>query len=917
MKNKFLKVFATLSLLAIVVAGCEDTNSDTNSVNPNTSDTSGTNTSNNGNSSVGGNTSVGGNSSVGGNTSEAPVVTEYNVRVEQQAMSTVTTSATKAPAGETVTVTVTPDSGFLVLSVTMNGKNLELNQNADGTITATFAMPNTTARISVSTDLIDKSGIVITGEVTSAKLVEEVAGSGIYVARNIEVTNDSIMGYTADGGQTLMSIVKIDNAKTFANIDLTNGNSGGFEIAGNAIYDFYYDSNDSDTPCYIQRVGVINLPTSAEALASLLYGRAKSESTVYPANVNHVEYTSETANISYKWDLYSNNSSYASITDLTGRRHKGLVYKAQEGNKYSVVNTYLERTGSENYKRTKVVGLETIPFSGKFDVVSSLSNKYSYTQDEVNFDANFYSHSTSVLDMEFYDAYRTGLFGNVMDDVEVAGTTTVTSEAVGTDGDFKVKALTWARWENSTYYDERNAYKTFELEILFTKSGALKEATYMAYTFDDDWYDFSSKTLLPGAYDSVDPDEYTTVKYGYGAPKAGQPKDDSSLSLDLNQYFVSNISDVTVKGKNSSEGSIGINEIVDYTTVAAGQESSDSTKTGVMKITYEPATALDSWQYQIVATNDESIVGLDDRGDYIGKKAGDVTVTIGNKTVNANDVTKDVAINVSNAPYLKYIFMYTVYEGPNYNDTWGASNGIAYAGRSYDLLLAGTNINGGQYVKSGMDCTFEILEATYYDERNVKRNYDVEELAKVLVISYNNETGMMRVDATAATSIPYELNIKVVIYSPHLTYERSSEFSIKLIPGSTLPETLVGTWNYEEGTLKDKIVFAENTGSIYLYDANGENEEVYNFSYTYDSASGSINAEVTSISGAAITGDDYELVMTFENTGKIGVGLYAESMGYDMESGNYTSTITKILGAVSETEDGVDFSSYVFFAPAK
>ena len=49
MKNKFLKVFATLSLLAIVVAGCGDTNSDTNSVNPNTSDTSGTNTSNGGN----------------------------------------------------------------------------------------------------------------------------------------------------------------------------------------------------------------------------------------------------------------------------------------------------------------------------------------------------------------------------------------------------------------------------------------------------------------------------------------------------------------------------------------------------------------------------------------------------------------------------------------------------------------------------------------------------------------------------------------------------------------------------------------------------------------------------------------------------------------------------------------------------
>lgn len=910
MKNKILKVFATLSLLALVTVSCDDANSDNVSNEPTISDII---SDNNGNST----NTPSNDTSSGGLT---PIGKENNIKVIQTGMSTVSPSVIKSAAGETITVTVTPDSGYTIVSVSMNDSSLELNRNSDGVVTVTFVMPDTTARISVATDLLDKSGIVITSDVVSAKLVEEVPGSGIYVARNVRVENDTSIGYTTDGGKTLLSITKINNSKSFAGIGMSSNAKNGFSINGNAIYDFYYDNNDQETPCYVQRTGIINLPTTADTLYDLLEGKAKSDSTLYPANLNHVEYTSETDNVIYKWDLYSANSSYAVATNITGRENKGIVYKAQEGNKYTVVNSYLEANMSERSARSKTYGLESIKYSGQFDVVSVNSDKYSYTQAEVDADASFYSHSTSALEMEFYEAYRNGYVGNVMDDVEVASDTTVSSEYVGSDGEFKVTCDTWVRWENSSYYDLTDAYKTYNLEITFTKAGAIKEATYEAYTYDSKSYDFTNKKITGEGTN----DDYISVKYGYGNAKSGQPKADTSLNLDLSKYFVSEISSVSVKGINSEEGKLGLNENI----VHSNQLNIDSSNQSKINVTptFAPETALDTWQYTISSTGDSSIVGYDaSYGYYKTYKAGTTTLEFTNHTQNANEVTKTVSVTVESSRYIRSIYLNTIYPYNDYDETWNATGGIVNGGRSYDIKISGSNINGGLDVQTGLNCTFTFKSAVAKSGSS-STYYDLDELAKYLIITYDNKTGYMHVDATKATKdkIDQELKITVEISSEYLIEDiyRVPSFTINFYPGEVLHDSLVGTWNCstEGGNANDKVVFdTATTGSIHLYSNDDENptEEIYNFTYTYNSVEGKITAKVTTTLGVSYSSDSsYTLVMVLESADSLGVGLIVTSYTYSDSDGSSSSEV--ILGSAEiDDEYGNTFTAYYFFELAK
>ena len=269
-------------------------------------------------------------------TSTTPIVEKYTVVILDSGMSTVTLSTgnEKVEAGEIVDITVTPIDGYTIEKVTMNDSEL----TATSENTYSFVMPNTSARIKVVTTLENKDGITVNGGV-SARLIDE-DGDGIYVARNIPVQQDCNIYYSTGEGSDPLGMVYINNAKTFANIDL-GGSGEGFVIGGNAVYDFYYDSNNSSTPIYIQRVGILNLPTSESAFASLFAGTAKSSSTLYPENVNKVTYSSSKRNEKYEWNLYSDNSSYATVNNLLTGKEKAVVYKAQvSDNVYKVVDSY-------------------------------------------------------------------------------------------------------------------------------------------------------------------------------------------------------------------------------------------------------------------------------------------------------------------------------------------------------------------------------------------------------------------------------------------------------------------------------------------------------------------------------------------------------------------------------------------------
>jgi hypothetical protein len=88
----------------------------------------------------------GGGGSSGGSSSST-----HSVTVENTENGTAKLSKSKAEKGDTVTITVTPDEGYEVASVTVtdaDGKNIDVTKNSDGTYS--FKMPNKKVKISVT-----------------------------------------------------------------------------------------------------------------------------------------------------------------------------------------------------------------------------------------------------------------------------------------------------------------------------------------------------------------------------------------------------------------------------------------------------------------------------------------------------------------------------------------------------------------------------------------------------------------------------------------------------------------------------------------------------------------------------------------------------------------------------------------------
>lgn len=835
--KKVLKVFTTLSLLALVMAGCDDkkgSDSATSNSVVDGSESSNNDSSNSSNISQGTDSSTS-NSSNSGNSSSSSVEQEsYSIRVNSAPNATVQLSKTTAYPGDIITISVTPDDGYIVSKIAMNNQELT---------STSFVMPATSVRIDVVTTLINKDGITLGGDL-SVRLEDE--GNGIYVARNVKVEKDSNVYYTLDGGITTLSLIQFNTYKTFA--DISSSTKDGFTIAGNGIYDFYYDSNDLSEPCYVQRVGIINLPTSESDVAKLFSGEARSESTLNPLGVNKVEYYSSVKNEKYEWNLYSDNSSYAQITHPVTGKEKAIVYKVQEGNVYKVVDNYLEGSVDPTY----VTRGDTTAFSGKYDIVDVISNrKYQYLQSSVDIDANAYSHTMESLDFEFYDAYRTGYTGNVFNDVTVDHNATVTSTKLD-NGDFKVELDSWVRWDGSANYEStlgyRSAYITYELDVTFTAAGAIRNGSYTRTIYDTASYDFSSNSFKAG-WESVEADKIVTFAYSYGAAKAGKPQ------VDVSKYFTSEISNVVVQGKQQDkEGFISVSEDIKASVLSA------STYDTNMTFVCLPSTALDAWQYGTVASSNTTVIAPKNSSspyDFRGVVAGTSDITIGNHTKNANDVTKVVTVTVSNSAYIKGIFMYTVHPYPDYDETFDSSKGIVICGNKYEIQLAGSSTTSN-YVMNGLDITFEYT-------------------SDLFTLEYDNETGKMTIDATNS-NVAQQTSVTVKVNTPYRISDWPvSTFTFTVMPRETFEDSLVGSWT--QTTSNTYIDFTtDTTGTIYY--VKGNTSRSFDFTYTYDSKSGKIEASVPYSNGTFHT-----LKMYIDSAdGALCVCFYTETLTEGWES---------------------------------
>lgn len=864
MNKKILKVFTSLFLLTLVISGCEKTNNSSSSSNDVSSNPTGSvsdELSSNADSSSSMNSSSPSSDSSSMNSSsdsssELPVV-EYSIYVASSGNAKVVLNTNKAAPGDVVTLEIIPEDGYRVDRVVMNNNELS---------SYSFVMPNSSAIITVYTTLIDKDGYIIDGDI-SAKLVEEE--NGLYVARNVRVEADSNVYYSLGGSEPL-NITKIDNNKSFANISYSNSGNGGFKIAGNAVYDFYYDSKNLATPCYIQRVDVINLPNTEASFASLFAGEAKSDSTVYPAGVNKVEYTSVSKNEKYVWELYSDNSSYAQVINPVTGKEKAIVYKAQDDNVYRVVDNYLEGSSEGTY----ITRSDTTAFSGQYDIVNAVSQKsYQRLQSDVDVDANLYSHTMESLDAEFYQAYRNGYVGNIYNDVTVDHDASVISEELD-KGDFKVSLNTWVRWNDSAYYQEstgyKSAYVTYEMDVTFTKAGAIKTGTFIETFYGENYYDFSSNQFKTG-YESVEPKREVSFTYSYGDAKAGQP------DVDVSKYFTQEITNIVVQGKNSTEtDTLGISEDL------KASVSSAATTSHNMTFVCNPSTALDTWQYGPVASSNTSVIApksVSTPYDFRAMASGSSEITIGNHTVNANSVTAKKLVYVDTVAFIRSIFMYTSYPYPSYDDTFFANYGYVESGKTYEIQVAGST-TAGNYVYNGLGLKFT----------NTTNNEDL------ISIAYDDATGKILIDASNAkvteqTTVCYTVECPV-----QLSDWPSATFTYYVLPSTDYDDSIVGTWNNENDNSYIRIT-SETNGTIYV--ANGSNTLTFDFTYTYDSSSGKITASVPYADNTY-----YTLKMYIDSSdGALCVYFCSEKMGSSWDD----VTLTEYFGMNYGDEYGDDF----------
>ena len=889
MNKKLLKVFASLSLLALVTVGC-DGNSDNSSSSDNsaptvtdstsidsstTADESSSETIETPSGSISSESvssdetpSVPSDSSTedptisDSSTSEPEPAPETNVVVvATSGEATVSLSATEATAGEFVTITITPNAGYRVDKVLLNGQELDTNIKNE----YTFKMPNDSAIINVYTALENKDGYIVDGDI-QAQLVDE-DGDGVYVAKNIVVEADSTIWYSLGADSDPLGMVEIDNAKTFANIGLSGGKDG-FVIGGNSIYDFYYDSNNPATPIYIQRVGIINLPATEESFAALFAGTAKSASTLYPANVNKVTYTSASKSENYVWELYSDNSSYATVTNPMTGMEKAIVYKAQNGNVYTVVDSYAEGVTESNYATSS----DKTVYSGKYDIVSTTtSGQYQYLQSEVDFDANLYSHNMYALDAELYKAYRNGYVGNIYNDVTVEHDAEVISTRLPSGG-FSIALDSWVRWEGSAVYAEsegyRNAYITYDIDAEFTEGGAVKELTYKETIYGDAYYDFSTNTFKTG-FATVEPRKYITVKYEYGAAKAGQP------NVDVSQYFTQSITDVTINSKKCEvENTLAIGE-----ELVANVPANETSKTNML-FTCLPATALDTWQYGTVSSSNHKVLGpryTTTPYEFIAYSAGSSDITIGNHTKNANDVTYTHTVNVDSSAYVKGVWMYpgSYLNGADY-DSFGANSGYVQAGTVVEVQVAGTTTSGS-YAMNSLGLTFEVTSGP----------------ADLLDLYYDNSTGRLTIDATNATvSENTTVNVKVVCPVKVEDWPESS-FTFYVTPASDdlYPDSIVGIWSTESEECAGTIIeFISETEGVINYVGSLGNRE-FDFTYTYDDTKGNISVSIGSEQSTYYTA----LMYIDPADGALCVALSSEKIGSSWDDVTYADYIGMVV----------------------
>ena len=832
-----------------------------------------------------------------------PVEYTYKVDIEERPGITIVPDKTEAKEGETVTLTITLEEGWTLLSLTVNGTEIEV---VDGK--ATFTMPDVDAhvRVTLGTD----APVSIAGDIAAAMTKE----GELYVARNVECETASSFYIAIQGEEhdTYVAYDKLNRYKCFGNITYSSDDlrdilgdkvpesqrlTALVELGGNAAYDIFYDVAKDEL--YIQRVAVLTLPDSPEDYEELFAGNILSESSSYPEGVNHVEFSDSMRDEDYSWDLYEGNASLATVTDENERTY--YEYHSLEEGVLTTVDTYVEyykvpnpySTGATTEIVDDTKTEDTTRFSGRYNIVEEVASGMSQremTEEDALFQIENYSHDMEAIDRMQWRAYRSSF--DLEEDLVKAERDVQSVE--NEDGSFTVTVKSEKTYDptkgNASYnYMTEKTHIEYEIVATFTEAGAPLTGSYKEFKYGELEYDFDRLEFVAGGELGGINVKSFEWSYSYGDPKEGTP------DFDPTPYFATAVEAHLEDEEGNPLGN----------TVDRGWSTDDDEVLLVIEATGENAgTALDAWQYTVTGT---SVPGLFVQDSW-----------------NPNVWTADPA-----------------YDGAVDSATLNLGNNVDGVVRgTFDINVVDATVNSFYLTpvdqwSSDPHLTTANTFAMYSDTTwtsGIHSSPDDNANLNNVTIETSNPVLQAEVDPVTRTVkwTAGHVDVDTVVQAVILTDDYNegwdeTVFTCTIVATEVPPiteEDVVGTWRLEQSedsdlpdlTAPDTLVFKEDhTGTLYTVMTDGT-EYNFTFAWELDTNAGLLYiTDVVDVEGKLgyLTAN---VAIEIRDPYRIGIELHAESIA-EGEDG-WVSNVTQILGAPDSLDDEglpVGDAEYVFW----
>lgn len=894
MKMKKLLVLSTFVLVGLVSCGEDTSSSSPTSSTPSSQETS----SEAGSSTTSSTTTSSGTTSSDSTSSSSSEAETYVVKINTPSGITITSDKERYLPSETVTLTVTCQAGISVESVKYNAK--EATKVNDTTYT--FVMPARSVTVTATAS--------ITGDVTiqGDALASFSKEGNIYVARNVKFSSgngDFKVVISKDGTKSTVGFSQIDRTKCFADLEIP---STGYtaKLATGATYDFYYDASNGSRPLYVKRVNVDVLPNSASSLFALFDGAVQSNKSTFPDNLTGINIEDSDLKTTYNWQYDSvDNESLVTLTNKD-TSDKDYVYKKYD--ETNAVFKWVDTTAT--FDASYAISNGLTGKAGTYKVTNYTVNSHGETEEknddqqweetrqyinplvapfEVSKENTYDSYN---LERLFMYSYRVGL---TVQDYTKSSSVDISSTA--SDDGFTTVVVSNKTYDSSAATDssvtQEKIHYEYRATIKFGKAGQFKSIDYKEYTFDESNYNFTTDTFISGtAADNLSKGklERTIVaSYTYD--------ENIDVDFDSSKYFISSITNASIANSEA-----GIGNVLN----SGDQLNATEYGTGVLKYVkfdYLPSTALDSWQYGVSASSDESVVKWNDSyRRYEADKIGTSTLTISNLSTKTPKVDIEVTVNYNIK--VREFFMNCAVYSDDYvrGDDVTANTANIYAGKKSKIKIGanGNEPTGNVAIPSDISAT-------------------VSDTSLGLVVTFDSSNGDMYLDATNV-NITEKKTVKLTVTSKYLvdkdgTPENPSVFTITINPYINV-SSLEGSYTCNP-TIDNKVAALTVKPSSETIQVSGKDgdynlidlvvdEDSYKIAYKFNSSTGKFtSACVVTQSGDTYTDDiNYTVKLVYDASQGIGVYLIKQTWGGQDDTSN-----TEILGYDDGDED---YPEYVY-----